>query len=59
MEHALITGGAGFIGQALVKRFIARGWRVTGFDSLMRYAMQYFDDAPASDRLGLPQNPAS
>lgn len=51
MEHVFITGGAGFIGQALTKRFIARGWRVTVFDSLMRNAMQYFDDINAPERL--------
>lgn len=51
MEHVFITGGAGFIGQALAKRFLARGWKVTIFDSLMRNAMQYFNDSPAQGNL--------
>ncbi len=51
MEHIFITGGAGFIGQALSKRFLARGWKVTIFDSLMRNAMQYFNDSPAQGDL--------
>ena len=51
MEHVFITGGAGFIGQALVKRFLRRGWKVTIFDSLMRNAMQYFKDSPAQHGL--------
>ena len=55
MEHVFITGGAGFIGQALAKRFAARGWHVTVFDSLMRNAMQYFDSASVSDNLTVIQ----
>jgi nucleoside-diphosphate-sugar epimerase len=51
LEHIFITGGAGFIGQALSKRFLARGWKVTIFDSLMRNAMQYFNDSPAQGDL--------
>jgi len=51
LEHVFITGGAGFIGQALAKRFLARGWKVTVFDSLMRNAMQYFNDSPAQGDL--------
>ena len=51
MEHVFITGGAGFIGQALAKRFLARGWKVTIFDSLMRNAMQYFSDSPSQGKL--------
>lgn len=55
MEHVFITGGAGFIGQALTKRFLERGWRVTIFDSLMRNAMQYFDEPQAAGRLNIIQ----
>jgi uncharacterized protein (TIGR01777 family) len=32
MEHVLIVGGSGFIGQALVRSFVARNCRVTVFD---------------------------
>ncbi|MCI4644314.1 MAG: dTDP-glucose 4,6-dehydratase [Hyphomonadaceae bacterium] len=37
MMKALVTGAAGFIGSALCKALIARGWQVTGFDA-MTYA---------------------
>jgi UDP-glucuronate 4-epimerase len=33
MKHALVTGGAGFIGSHLVDRFLAEGWRVTVVDN--------------------------
>jgi UDP-glucuronate 4-epimerase len=33
MRHALVTGGAGFIGSHLVDALIADGWRVTVLDS--------------------------
>jgi nucleoside-diphosphate-sugar epimerase len=55
LEHVLITGGAGFIGQALTKRFLALGWRVTVFDSLLRNAMQYFERTDGTDNLKLIQ----
>ncbi|MCG0275501.1 MAG: GDP-mannose 4,6-dehydratase [Thermosediminibacteraceae bacterium] len=33
MKHALITGGAGFIGSHLIDRLLAEGWKVTNVDN--------------------------
>lgn len=33
MKHALVTGGAGFIGSHLVDKLLAEGWRITVIDN--------------------------
>lgn len=33
MKHALVTGGAGFIGSHCVEQLLAKGWRVTAVDN--------------------------
>lgn len=42
LENVFITGGAGFIGTALCKYFLDKGYRVTVFDIFTRDAIQYF-----------------
>jgi dTDP-glucose 4,6-dehydratase len=34
MKHVLVTGGAGFIGSAVVRRLVGRGYRVVNVDKL-------------------------
>lgn len=43
-DEVFLTGGAGFIGTALARRFLASGARVTIFDVYVRDAMSYFPE---------------
>lgn len=43
-DEVFLTGGAGFIGTALARHFLAKGNRVTIFDLYLRDAMRYFPD---------------
>ena len=42
-KHALITGGAGFIGSHLCERFLAEGYAVTAIDSFLTGARRNVD----------------
>jgi nucleoside-diphosphate-sugar epimerase len=43
-DSVFLTGGAGFIGTALARHFLAKGCRVTVVDVFVRDAMQYFPE---------------
>jgi UDP-glucose 4-epimerase len=49
-QHAFVTGGAGFIGSALVDRLLAMGCRVTAFDNLSSGFREFLE--PASSNPG-------
>jgi dTDP-glucose 4,6-dehydratase len=46
MKKALITGGAGFIGSAVVRRLILEGYYVVIIDNLFRGSMENINDLP-------------
>jgi UDP-glucose 4-epimerase len=45
MKHALVTGGAGFIGSHLVDAYLQRGWRVSVIDDLSTGTRDNLDGA--------------
>jgi UDP-glucuronate 4-epimerase len=44
MKHALVTGGAGFIGSHLVDSLLADGWRVTAVDNFDAFYARSFKE---------------
>ncbi|MFM1749443.1 MAG: hypothetical protein RLZZ188_3109, partial [Verrucomicrobiota bacterium] len=45
MQHAFVTGAAGFIGSNLVDRLLADGVRVTGWDNLSTGQPRFLEGA--------------
>ena len=50
ISHALVTGGAGFIGSHLVDELVANGCRVTVLDNLSTGHRHNIDHLGRSDR---------
>jgi UDP-glucuronate 4-epimerase len=55
MKHALITGGAGFIGSHLVDRLLADGWLVTAIDNFDPFYPRAAKERNLSAALSNPQ----
>lgn len=53
MQHAFVTGAAGFIGSNLVDRLLADGVRVTGWDNLSTGQLRFLDGALKNPRFSL------
>ena len=53
MQHAFITGAAGFIGSTLVDRLLADGVAVTGWDNLSTGQLRFLDGAVPQPRFKL------
>ena len=54
MQHALITGAAGFIGSHLVDRLLADGWRVTAVDNFDLFYPRAVKDRNIAEHLRHP-----
>jgi UDP-glucose 4-epimerase len=55
MQHAFVTGAAGFIGSNVVDRLLADGVQVTGWDNLSTGQLRFLDAAKANPRFRLVQ----
>ena len=53
MQHAFVTGAAGFIGSTLVDRLLADGVTVTGWDNLSTGQIRFLADAQKHPRFKL------
>ena len=53
MQHAFVTGAAGFIGSNLVDRLLADGVRITGWDNLSTGQPRFLEGATAHPRFRL------
>lgn len=53
MQHAFVTGAAGFIGSNLVDRLLADGVAVTGWDNLTTGQLRFLDGAAKHPRFKL------
>src|SRR5690349_5027901 len=54
-QRAVILGAAGFIGSHLCDRFLAEGWRVSGFDSLITGATRNLEHLRREPRFDFEQ----
>ena len=58
-HHALVTGGAGFIGSHLSERLLAEGWTVTVIDDLSTGSLDNLQSAHASPHFRFIQSKVS